>query len=409
MQDKLKSGNGKIVSLNHFKEYFNLIAKRLSINILFSIFLISLCFCNIENPQSKNNRRNFSVFSFLVYNEKSSIVTTRVGSMNRTSTGSRAILLDNDKALFVGNGAELFDPSTLSFSLVANRTLNRVRHTLTKLQDGRILILGGNIPTVEIYNSATDTFSNTGTMIQSLRSGNTATLLPNGKVLVTGGSQTNTSTTGFVSAELYDPITGVFTNTGNLNYPRYLHSATLLNDGTVLIIGGWNDRRKVTTLELYNPSTGLFTILANSSCQSSNSGNSILLADKNVFIADNLYPISLQIFDLILNNCSTINQSLYNGISDFSIASLKDGRVLLIGGVIEASSTYPDAPTTFYSRKLNVYDSNLKIVSYLGDMNKARSFAKAVVLKDGRVLITGGYPGSESRIAEIYTPTGTPQ
>lgn len=150
MQDKLKSGNGKIVSLNHFKEYFNLIAKRLSINILFSIFLISLCFCNIENPQSKNNRRNFSVFSFLVYNEKSSIVTTRVGSMNRTSTGSRAILLDNDKALFVGNGAELFDPSTLSFSLVANRTLNRVRHTLTKLQDGRILILGGNIPSRNI-------------------------------------------------------------------------------------------------------------------------------------------------------------------------------------------------------------------------------------------------------------------
>ena len=397
MQDKLKSGNGKIVSLNHFKEYFNLIAKRLSINILFSIFLISLCFCNIENPQSKNNRKNFSVFSFLVNNPippNLNIVTTQVGSMNLTHSSPKTISLDNGKLLVVGNGAELFDTFTLSFSVIPNSTLNRIFPTLTKLQDGKILVLGGNVSTVEIYDPNTMAFSNTGGMIQAFRSA-PATLLSNGKVLVTGGFQPPSST--LPSAEIYDPATGLFASTGNMNYARRGHNATLLDDGTVLIVGGYDSQNKiVSTIEIYNPATGLFSIINNSLCEFSSgfSGeNSVLLSNKNVFIADNGYPAGLQIFDSSTSNCSSLQVSL-RGVGNFSIAPLKDGRILLVGG----------ATVDKYVSELNIYNPNSNTLSYLGNMSIARSYTQNVILNDGRVLITRGSPPRYAKIVEIYTP-----
>lgn len=387
----------KISSLYPIGEYYKLTAKRLSVNILCSIFLISLCFCNVENPQSKNNKRNFSVFAYLANNPippNLNIVTTQVGSMNNTHLNPRAILLDNGKVLFVGSGAEIFDPSTLSFSVIPNRILNRTLHTLTKLQDGRIIILGGNVSAVEIYDSTTTTFSNTGNMIQTFRYGHTSTLLPNGKVLVTGGYRTGVTITSFNTAELYDPTTGLFTSTGNLNYPRRLHNATLLNDGTVLIIGGWDSQdNKVTTAEIFNPATGLFTSLTNSSCQSSNRETSVLLTSKKVFIADTGSYGNLQLFDLSSGNCTIIQLSL-GELSGFSIALLNDGRLLLAGG----------RSTSGYARNLNIFNPNSNIINYVGNMSKAKYYPITVDLKDGRVLISGGTPSDWLNYAEIYTP-----
>jgi hypothetical protein len=182
--------------------------------------------------------------------------------MYLTHTNPRAILLDNGKVLVVGNGAELFDPTALNYSVIPNRTLTRTSHTVTKLQDGRILVLGGNTSAVELFNSTTLTFANTGSMFQSVRYGHTSNLLPNGKVLVAGGYQTSSSSP-LLSAELYDPTTGVFTSTGNMNYARRTHNATLLADGTVLITGGFDSLgNRISIAEIYNPSTGLFTVLS---------------------------------------------------------------------------------------------------------------------------------------------------
>ncbi|MBK6604207.1 MAG: hypothetical protein IPG24_01740 [Leptospiraceae bacterium] len=399
--------NRKKSSLYQFGEYCNLTAKRLSVNILFAIFLISLCFCNVENPQSKNNKRNFSVFTFLVNNPipvNSNTITTRVGNMNRSHTDPKAVLLENGNVLVVGRGAELFDSATLRYSIIPNRTLVRESHTLTRLQNGNILVLGGNTPSVEIYDPTTMTFSNTGNMLQRYRSWHTVTLLPSGKVLVVGGIdsyETGLPTNSFNSAEIYDPSTGVFTNTGNLNYPRQLHSATLLNDGKVLIIGGWNSQdNEVTTSEIYNPITGLFSEIPNSFCQSTRTETAILLGNKNVLVAKTQYPSNLQIFDSTVGNCSVLQHSL-QGVGYFSIAQLNDGRVLLAGGWRDT--------TKFFVNELNIYEPNSNMFNYLGNMSKATSYPIMITLKDGRVLITGGTGDSSSRISEIYTPSGTPQ
>jgi WD40 repeat protein len=86
----------------------------------------------------------------------------------------------------------------------------------------------------------------------------TATLLPNGKVLVAGGSNAN----GYISsAELYDDLTNSWTFTGNMNLSRAWHTATLLPDGTVLVVGGENGSVDLDLAELYDPATGHWSVL----------------------------------------------------------------------------------------------------------------------------------------------------
>jgi hypothetical protein len=104
--------------------------------------------------------------------------------------------------------------------------------TQQPLPNGMVLVAGGEfvppLSSAELYDPASETWTETGSLT-TLRSGHTATLLPNGKVLVAGGRSLS-------SSELYDPATGTWTATGSLANERYGHTATLLPNGNVL---GW--------------------------------------------------------------------------------------------------------------------------------------------------------------------------
>jgi Galactose oxidase, central domain/Kelch motif len=200
------------------------------------------------------------------------------GSMTTTREAQTATRLNDGRVLIAGGidvgqhavaSAELYDPKAGTFSPTGSMTTARAFHTATLLSDGRVLIVGGNAgiwgftgairASAEIYNPKTGTFSVTGPMT-SARAWHTATLLSDGRVLMTGGVNAGVQ---LASAELYDPKTGTFTPTGSMKDARVYQTAALLSDGRVLVAGGGADYTNgifLASAELYDPKTGTFRV-----------------------------------------------------------------------------------------------------------------------------------------------------
>ena len=189
------------------------------------------------------------------------------GNLN-TPGGGTASLLPNGKVLVAGGlNSELYDPATGTWSITGNLNTARLFHTATLLPNGKVLVAGGSgggaFPnSAELYDPATGTWSVTGTL-NAARNFHTATLLPNGKVLVAGGFGGVNDDRSLQSAELYDPATGMWSSTGKLNTARCFHTATLLPNGKVLVAAGsmssGSDPDPTIDAEMYDPTTGTWS------------------------------------------------------------------------------------------------------------------------------------------------------
>jgi N-acetylneuraminic acid mutarotase len=160
--------------------------------------------------------------------------------------------------------AERYDPASTQWTLVASMTTARRGHTATRLADGRVLITGGLTccgptgeafaNTAEIYDPRSNLFRPTGSLLNA-RAFHAATLLADGRVLVTGGfTDAGESTTK--SAEIYDPASGQFAASGPMQSGRFAHASILLTDGRVLVLGGPNSS---ALAELFDPRTGAWS------------------------------------------------------------------------------------------------------------------------------------------------------
>jgi hypothetical protein len=147
----------------------------------------------------------------------------------------------------------------------------RAYATATLLADGRVLVTGGaelfaggthtgSLASAELYDPKTGKFTSTGSMTDA-RTFHDVTMLADGRVLVTGGDADGWSYAGhyLASADIYDPKTGTFTATGPMANTLTSHTATLLPDGRVLVAGGF-DGRDLDTSEIYDPRTGAFSL-----------------------------------------------------------------------------------------------------------------------------------------------------
>jgi WD40 repeat protein len=165
--------------------------------------------------------------------------------------------------------AELFDPKSGTFvQTKGNMETQRFDHTAILLNDGRVLVTGGSklnrtqYATAELFDPTSGMFTPTNGSMKTARAYHTATLLHDGTVLVTGGFVTvgDRVYADLATAELFDPKDGMFSPTkGSMSFARGNHTATLLSDGKVLVTGGFDGTSELATAELFDPVNGLFT------------------------------------------------------------------------------------------------------------------------------------------------------
>ncbi len=288
---------------------------------------------------------------------------TRTGDMHSPRTDYTAILLPNGK-VFVDwgppptaqvskNVVELYDPASGTWTETDFKRGDN--ETATLLPNGKVLLAGGRAQfdvsgSAQLYDPASETVAATGSLVTA-RAWHTATLLANGKVLVTGGGTGVTITSGpLTSAELYDPASGTWTATGSLSAVRYSSTATLLPNGKVLVAGGSNSSGYLASAELYDPENGTWT------------------------------PTG----------------SLGNARISHTATLLPNGKVLVAGG----------AGTGGPLTSAELYDPASGTWSDGGSLVTARQAHTATLLSNGNVLFAGGnnYDSGALASAEIYGP-----
>jgi hypothetical protein len=293
-------------------------------------------------------------------------------------------------------------PGCVAWNYTSNMTRNRTRHTATLLPSGKVLVSGGiglrfaNAErSTEVYDPATWTWTATGSMAM-FREKHTATLLPSGRVLVTGGAHINGTTNG---AEVYDPVAGTWSATGSLATARNSHTATLLPSGQVLVAGGGSSSGHWTSAELYDPATGTWSATG-SMGMSRAAHTATRLPDGKVLVVggnSDDFNGSAELYDPATGTWSATG-SMATARRNHTATLLPSGKVLVTGG----QNTYVNPASSS-----ELYDPATGTWSPTGSLATARTRHTATLLPSGKVLVSGGSERSGGSLAsaEVYDPT----
>lgn len=260
-------------------------------------------------------------------------------------------------------------------------------------------------PNPSLVANLTGTGTTTGLTVA--RHNSSATLLDNGQVLVAGGSVCTPFCSPLATAELYNPATQTFTATGGLSGYRGTHTATLLKNGMVLLAGGEVSGTSLATAELYDPATGTFTATGNLNVPRHNH-TATLLNDGTVLIAGGSSRIGrnpptkvpcAELYDPAAKSFK-LTGCLGTARDEHTATLLDSGKVLIAGGNAN--------PPGGYLASAELYDPATSAFTPAGMMGKTRSLHTATLLKNGMVLIAGGADPTRNAgaiaDAELYNP-----
>jgi hypothetical protein len=290
-------------------------------------------------------------------------------------------------------------------------TTARYYHSATLLTTGIALAAGGigpvpggtgalgELASAELYNPGTGVFTPTAVSLNTARDQHSASLLNNGSVLIAGGSGGDGE---LASAELYNPTTAAFTYTGYLTTARYEHTATVLPDGTVLIAGGYGSAGVLASAEIYSPATGQFNVATGALNDARFGATATLLPTGMVLIAGGanlngplssaeLYDPAMQTFTPT-TNLNVARSSATATLLNTGKVLIADGYDYLTTGPLTSAEIYDPIAGTFTPTT-----GNEAATGWLGT---------ATLIGDGTVLIAGS--AENSAIPEVYAPsTGT--
>ncbi len=307
--------------------------------------------------------------------------------------------------------------------LVAGKALpaTRVQHTATLLPNGKLLVAGGSSDGTDagatnnafLYDPKTGEWTETGAM-KFARKGHFAVLLQSGKVLVAGGKS---GASFLTSAELYDPVSGVWAQTGSLTKARHRTAATLLSyassgggnsrNGFVLAIGGESDGNSILgTSEVFDPANGVWKATATNLTRPRLAHSVTLLSNGEVlvaggFAAANEPMTTVEIYDPLTDKWR-LTRSLTTARYGHSATLLTSGKVLVVGGIGAGGAALNTAES---------FDApNHTWTADPGKLATARAFHSASLLPNGSLFVAGGFFGSQGQAtakAELYSPASS--
>lgn len=333
--------------------------------------------------------------------DPSSASSSEAGALTVPRVNASATLLPDGRVLVIGGfggpyaysttavaAAELWDPTSNAFRSVGALTEPRVGHTASLLPDGRVLVVGGAgadgpVASGEVWDAGSESFTPADALAEA-RHGHTATILGDGRVLVLGG-RTGDGSELTQRAELWDPRTGSFIEAGVLGEPRDAHTSTLLADGRVLVVGGY-----------IGPGYGFGV---------DDEGRHVVDHPSEEIVAGHLS--SAELWDPATGTF-TPAASLPEGLAWHTATLLPDGRVAIIGG----QSMRDEGDETVVDPRVatQVWDPGNGTFQPGRALNEARHSHSAVLLPNGQVLVVGGVgTGRQFELASVEVWTAEAQ
>lgn len=330
--------------------------------------------------------------------------------------------------------AEVYDPHSETWRATGSLSDARWSHTANLLRDGRVLVAGGFgepyragsnaqpvLDTAELYDPKTGTWTPAGSMA-TRRALHTATLLPDGRVLVAGGrtcDQPPPTACDFRfrtdTAEIYDPTTGTWARTGSLTIARHTTSSVVLPTGEVLVPAGFTSAGNGTTADRYDPATGTWSVTGPLNVGRARQG-AMLLPDGTVLVASGFGGRdTAETYDRP-SDTWTLTGNMAGKRFNYDFAVLPNGKALVAGGGFAGQG--PSATAELYDPAARQWSSAGEMPAVHGSTSSLSSTQPAVMLSSspwtfearpqacapncGKVLVVGDNP---TGAVSLYTPT----